>query len=76
MSPLSRHTQNQVDVSPITLSGTEAQVIVSAFHRHGVETIFGRSIPTQIHLCAATIGITQVGFRNEKAGAMMADGYA
>ena len=47
-----------------------------ALRRHGVNTIFGQSIPTQIHLAAPAYGIAQIGYRTEHAGAIMADGYA
>ena len=47
-----------------------------ALRRHGVKTVFGQSIPTQIHLAAPAHGIAQIGYRTEHAGAIMADGYA
>jgi acetolactate synthase-1/2/3 large subunit len=55
---------------------TAAEVFAMALRRHGVSTMFGQSIPTQIHLAAPAYGIAQIGYRTEHAGAIMADGYA
>jgi len=55
---------------------TGAQVFAAALQRHGVEVIFGQSIPSALILSAADIGIRQIGYRTENAGAVMADGYA
>jgi hypothetical protein len=55
---------------------TGAEVFAMALRRHGVKTVFGQSIPTQIHLAAPAHGIAQIGYRTEHAGAIMADGYA
>jgi acetolactate synthase-1/2/3 large subunit len=53
-----------------------AEVFAAALRRHGVDLIFGQSIPTQIHLAASACGIAQIAYRTEHAGAIMADGYA
>ncbi len=53
-----------------------AQTFAAALQRHGVELVFGQSIPSQIHLAAPEFGIRQIGYRTENAGAIMADAYA
>jgi acetolactate synthase-1/2/3 large subunit len=53
-----------------------AQAFAAALHRHGVDTVFGQSIPSLIHLAAPEFGIRQIGYRTENAGAIMADAYA
>jgi len=53
-----------------------AQAFAAALSRHGVDTVFGQSIPSLIHLAAPEFGIRQIGYRTENAGAAMADAYA
>src|SRR6185436_16499771 len=53
-----------------------AHIFVRALQRHGVEVIFGQSLPSALHLVAPEFGIRQVAYRTENAGASMADGYA
>ena len=53
-----------------------AAALAAALARHGVTLTFGQSIPSAFHLAAADIGIRQIGYRTENAGAAMADGYA
>ncbi|MBW3097220.1 acetolactate synthase catalytic subunit [Pseudohoeflea coraliihabitans] len=53
-----------------------AHVFAAALKRHGVEVIFGQSIPSALFLAAPEYGIRQVGYRTENAGAAMADAYA
>ncbi|MCO5063557.1 MAG: acetolactate synthase catalytic subunit [Rhizobiaceae bacterium] len=55
---------------------TGAQVFAAALKRHGVEVIFGQSIPSALFLAAPDYGIRQIGYRTENAGAAMADAYA
>ncbi len=55
---------------------TVALRLASAFRRHGVEVVFGQSIPTAFHLAAPQVGIRQAAYRAENAGGAMADGYA
>lgn len=62
--------------SQINDSRTGAQVFAAALQRHGVEVIFGQSIPSALILAAPDYGIRQIGYRTENAGAVMADGYA
>jgi acetolactate synthase I/II/III large subunit len=53
-----------------------AHVFAAALKRHGVEVIFGQSIPSALFLVASQFGIRQIGYRTENAGAAMADAYA
>ncbi|WP_316978284.1 acetolactate synthase catalytic subunit [Shumkonia mesophila] len=55
---------------------TGARIMAAALQRHGVEKIFGQSLPTALILAAPDFGIQQIGYRTENAGAAMADGYA
>ena len=52
------------------------QRFAHALKRHGVEYLFGQSNPPALTLAAADLGIKQIGYRQENAGAYMADGYA
>lgn len=62
--------------SPGRSNATVADSFVQALARHGVEVMFGQSLPSQLHLAAPGCGIRQIGYRTENAGAAMADGYA
>src|SRR5262249_58716702 len=53
-----------------------AHVVARALARHGVEVMFGQSLPSALHLVAPQFGIRQIAYRTENAGASMADGYA
>jgi acetolactate synthase-1/2/3 large subunit len=53
-----------------------ADEIAAAFKRHGIASVFGQSIPSSLMLAIADIGIRQIVYRTENAGAAMADGYA
>ena len=53
-----------------------AELFAASLKRHGVDTVFGQSIPSLIHLAAPAFGIGQIGYRTENAGAVMADAYA
>lgn len=55
---------------------TGAHIVASALKRHGVEVIFGQSIPAALFLVTPQYGIRQVGYRAENAGSYMADAYA
>ena len=55
---------------------TAAHTMAAALRRHGVEVIFGQSIPSPLFLVAPDFGIRQIGYRTENAGAAMADAYA
>src|ERR1700757_4942126 len=59
------------------LSGfSAAKAMVAVLHDAGVRHIFGQSCPTALFLAAQEIGIRQIGYRTENAGAAMADGFA
>lgn len=60
----------------LKFSGTVAHVIAAALRRHGVETTFGQSLPSMLHLACEQAGIRQVAYRTENAGGCMADGFA
>jgi acetolactate synthase-1/2/3 large subunit len=53
-----------------------AEALAAALARHGIDAVFGQSIPSQLHLAAPQYGIRQIAYRTENAGAVMADGYA
>lgn len=60
----------------LTARDTGAHAVVRALKRHGVETIFGQSLPSMVHLVAEKQGIRQIAYRTENAGGYMADAYA
>ncbi|MBN3266223.1 acetolactate synthase catalytic subunit [Bordetella bronchiseptica] len=53
-----------------------ANAIADVLKAAGVNQIFGQSCPTALFLAADAIGIRQIGYRTENAGAAMADGAA
>jgi acetolactate synthase-1/2/3 large subunit len=55
---------------------TVAHVVAANLKRHGVEFIIGQSAPTRLFLLGPDYGIQTIGIRTEKAGAIIADGYA
>jgi acetolactate synthase-1/2/3 large subunit len=55
---------------------TVATRLVDAFLRHGVDIVFGQSIPSLFFLAGAKAGIRQASYRAENAGGAMADAYA
>ena len=59
-------------------SGQEpvAVTLAASLKRHGVEVLFGQSLPSALHLAAPDFGMHQVNYRTENAGGVMADGYA
>jgi acetolactate synthase-1/2/3 large subunit len=57
-------------------NATVAQTMAAALRRHGVELVFGQSIPSQLHLATPDCGIRQIAYRTENAGAVMADAFA
>ncbi|WP_404328500.1 acetolactate synthase catalytic subunit [Mesobacillus maritimus] len=58
------------------LKATNAMRIALALKRNGVKYLFGQSNPPTITLACDDIGIKQIGYRQENAGAYMAHGYA
>ncbi len=63
-------------MSSETLNLRPPQRFARALQRHGVEYLFGQSNPPGLTLAADDLGIRQIGYRQENAGAYMADGYA
>jgi acetolactate synthase-1/2/3 large subunit len=55
---------------------TVAQILAAALARHGIDTVFGQSLPSALLLATPAHGIRQVEYRTENAGGAMADGYA
>lgn len=55
---------------------TVAAAIARALARHGVDVIFGQSLPSAVILAAEAIGIRQIAYRQENMGGAMADGFA
>ena len=53
-----------------------ANAMADVLKAAGVREIFGQSCPTALFLAAEAIGIRQIGYRTETAGAAMADGAA
>lgn len=53
-----------------------ADEIARALYDAGIREIFSQSCPTALMLAAERIGIRQIGYRTENAGAAMADGFA
>jgi acetolactate synthase-1/2/3 large subunit len=52
---------------------TVAQCIARALQRHGVDVIFGQSLPSAVILACEAIGIRQLAYRQENMGGAMAD---
>ncbi len=57
-------------------AATVAQIAARSLKRHGVDIIFGQSLPSALLLAAEDEGIRQYVYRTENAGGCMADGYA
>ena len=55
---------------------TVAQCVANALRRHGVDVIFGQSLPSAVILACEAIGIRQLAYRQENMGGAMADGFA
>jgi acetolactate synthase-1/2/3 large subunit len=58
------------------LAPTAAQRIAQRLKHHGVEIIFGQSLPSALILACEDLGIRQFVYRTENAGGAMADGFA
>ena len=65
-----------VIMSAATPNQSGAHAFIAALQRHGVEIMFGQSIPTLFYLATPEFGIKQITYRTENAGAVMADAYA
>jgi acetolactate synthase I/II/III large subunit len=60
----------------LSVFNTVAHAIAAALQRHGIETLFGQSLPTMLCLACEQAGMRQVVYRTENAGGYMADGHA
>lgn len=58
------------------ISALVADQLAAALKRHGVDTLFGQSLPSRLILSCEAAGIQQVVYRTENAGGAMADGFA
>lgn len=59
-----------------TVAHSVSDEIAWALHDAGIRIVFGQSCPTALLLACERIGIAQIGYRTENAGAAMADGFA
>lgn len=53
-----------------------ADEVARALAEAGIREIFGQSCPTALMFACDKLGIAQIGYRTENAGAAMADGFA
>jgi acetolactate synthase-1/2/3 large subunit len=58
------------------MTNTVADTIAQVLKNHGIQEVFGQSLPSAFFLAAARHGIRQVSYRTENAGGAMADAYA
>ncbi len=70
------YPRNQSRLDSLRYRDVVAHRLAAALKRHGVNRIFGQSLPSMVHLAAESLGIRQVAYRNENTGGYMADGYA
>jgi len=74
--PASGEERVGLQIQPPVETQTVAAAIAAAFKRHGVDIVFGQSLPSQFFLATPLYGIRQLAYRTENAGVAMADGYA
>ena len=60
----------------LKFSDTVAHLIARSLKRHGIEVLFGQSLPSMLHLACEQLGLRQVVYRTENAGGYMADAHA
>ncbi len=53
-----------------------AHLLARGLQRHGIETVFGQSLPSMLLLACEQLGLRQIAYRTENAGGYMADGHA
>ncbi|WP_120968838.1 acetolactate synthase catalytic subunit [Comamonas sp. lk] len=70
------HLSSVIAARPEQASESIAFLLARALQRHGIEMVFGQSIPSSLHLACESLGIRQIGYRTENAGGYMADGHA
>ncbi|WP_197414427.1 acetolactate synthase catalytic subunit [Bacillus sp. FJAT-29937] len=69
-------TNNAIQEMTEVKQATNAMRIALSLKRNGVKYIFGQSNPPTVTLACSDIGIKQIGYRQENAGAYMAQAYA
>ncbi|MGD0026649.1 MAG: thiamine pyrophosphate-binding protein, partial [Xanthobacteraceae bacterium] len=60
----------------MSVKRTVAQTIAACLVRHGIRSVFSQSLPSAVALALEDLGVTQIAYRTENAGAAMADGFA
>lgn len=65
-----------IETSKASAHDSVAFLLARALQRHGIDLVFGQSIPSSLHLACESLGIRQIGYRTENAGGYMADGHA
>lgn len=74
---MSDQSVNQALLAPgLKFSGTVAHLVAECLQRHGVQYLFGQSLPSMLHLACEQMGLKQIAYRSENAGGYMADGFA
>ncbi|MEF7616738.1 acetolactate synthase catalytic subunit [Aquincola sp. MAHUQ-54] len=69
-------TRRATESRGLQYTDTVAHRVAQALARHGVECLFGQSLPSMVHLAGREHGIRQVAYRQENTGGYMADAYA
>ncbi len=69
-------SDNIVAVKGMSVRRTVAQTIAACLVRHGIRCVFSQSLPSAVALALEDLGVTQIAYRTENAGAAMADGFA
>ena len=69
-------SDNIVAVKGMSVRRTVAQTIAACLVRHGIRYVFSQSLPSAVALALEDLGVTQIAYRTENAGAAMADGFA
>ena len=60
----------------MSVKQTVAQTIAACLVRHGIRCVFSQSLPSAVALAVEDLGVKQIAYRTENAGAAMADGFA
>jgi acetolactate synthase I/II/III large subunit len=55
---------------------TVAQTIAACLVRHGIRSVFSQNLQSAVALALEDLGVKQITYRTENAGAAMADGFA
>ncbi|HEY9209005.1 MAG TPA: acetolactate synthase catalytic subunit [Acidovorax sp.] len=73
LDPTTRRATQSRGLDP---TETVAHRIAAGLQRHGVNFLFGQSLPSMVHLAGKQYGIRQIAYRQENTGGYMADAYA